>query len=261
TSFARNILNESFPDRWIGRGGRISWPARSPDLTPLDFFARHGRSGVDEAGGKGRGGWFPCLASRNRYAGGNPAPPTPPTPYVIAPQRPNPPPVRSAISLPRRPASLLSSSGTYNYAHTVTICLDGGPYHYMTFDRQSLPRVFAVVCQCCIDALQDAVRGRVVVVVVIVITTSRHHQDDDERAIMTTCTKCYDDFTRTCKSSPGSSYVGSAASEKDLAVRKREGKMKKKMRKDSPTRLGLRAGIDIIWSNREKLKTLPVDFR
>ncbi|EZA60089.1 hypothetical protein X777_13914, partial [Ooceraea biroi] len=38
TSFARNILNESFPDRWTGRGGRISWPARSPDLTPLDFF-------------------------------------------------------------------------------------------------------------------------------------------------------------------------------------------------------------------------------
>ncbi|EZA48673.1 hypothetical protein X777_13179, partial [Ooceraea biroi] len=32
------ILNESFPDRWIGRGGRISWPARSPDLMPLDFF-------------------------------------------------------------------------------------------------------------------------------------------------------------------------------------------------------------------------------
>ncbi|EZA51396.1 hypothetical protein X777_09665, partial [Ooceraea biroi] len=38
TSFARNILDESFPDRWIGRGGRISWPARSPDLTPLDLF-------------------------------------------------------------------------------------------------------------------------------------------------------------------------------------------------------------------------------
>ncbi|EZA48610.1 hypothetical protein X777_13623, partial [Ooceraea biroi] len=38
TSFARNILNESFPDRWTGRGGRISWPARSPDLTPLDLF-------------------------------------------------------------------------------------------------------------------------------------------------------------------------------------------------------------------------------
>jgi hypothetical protein len=24
--------------RWIGRGGRIAWPPRSPDLTPLDFF-------------------------------------------------------------------------------------------------------------------------------------------------------------------------------------------------------------------------------
>ena len=24
--------------RWIGRRGTIEWPARSPDLTPLDFF-------------------------------------------------------------------------------------------------------------------------------------------------------------------------------------------------------------------------------
>ena len=24
-------------DRWIGRGGTINWPPRSPDLTPLDF--------------------------------------------------------------------------------------------------------------------------------------------------------------------------------------------------------------------------------
>jgi hypothetical protein len=24
--------------RWIGRGGSITWPPRSPDLTPLDFF-------------------------------------------------------------------------------------------------------------------------------------------------------------------------------------------------------------------------------
>lgn len=32
------FLNESFPNRWIGRGGPISWPARSPDLNPLDFF-------------------------------------------------------------------------------------------------------------------------------------------------------------------------------------------------------------------------------
>lgn len=30
-------LNERFP-MWIGRFGSIPWPARSPDLTPLDFF-------------------------------------------------------------------------------------------------------------------------------------------------------------------------------------------------------------------------------
>ena len=24
--------------RWIGRGGPVAWPARSPDVTPLDFF-------------------------------------------------------------------------------------------------------------------------------------------------------------------------------------------------------------------------------
>lgn len=34
----RNHLNTLFPDRWIGRGGPVLWPARSPDLTPLDFF-------------------------------------------------------------------------------------------------------------------------------------------------------------------------------------------------------------------------------
>jgi hypothetical protein len=27
-----------YPDSWIGRGGPIHWPARSPDLTPLDYF-------------------------------------------------------------------------------------------------------------------------------------------------------------------------------------------------------------------------------
>ena len=31
-------LNEVFPNRWIGRGGPISWPPRSPDITPLDYF-------------------------------------------------------------------------------------------------------------------------------------------------------------------------------------------------------------------------------
>lgn len=34
----RNWLNEQYPNRWIGRGGPIPWPARSPDLTPMDFF-------------------------------------------------------------------------------------------------------------------------------------------------------------------------------------------------------------------------------
>lgn len=33
----RNFLNVSYP-RWIGRGGHRPWPARSPDLNPLDFF-------------------------------------------------------------------------------------------------------------------------------------------------------------------------------------------------------------------------------
>ena len=34
----RAWLNQKFDDRWIGRGGPISWAPRSPDLTPLDFF-------------------------------------------------------------------------------------------------------------------------------------------------------------------------------------------------------------------------------
>lgn len=35
---ARDILDVDFQGRWIGRGGPVHWPARSPDLTPLDFF-------------------------------------------------------------------------------------------------------------------------------------------------------------------------------------------------------------------------------
>lgn len=40
----RNLLNDMFPARWIGRGSQksqapIEWPPRSPDLSPLDFFA------------------------------------------------------------------------------------------------------------------------------------------------------------------------------------------------------------------------------
>ena len=34
----RSWLNDKFDDRWIGRGGSISWAPRSPDMTPLDFF-------------------------------------------------------------------------------------------------------------------------------------------------------------------------------------------------------------------------------
>ena len=34
----RDWLDEKFPDRWIGRRGPFDWPARSPDLTPCDFF-------------------------------------------------------------------------------------------------------------------------------------------------------------------------------------------------------------------------------
>lgn len=33
----RNYLDQTFPDRWIGRGSRMSWPARSPDFNPMDF--------------------------------------------------------------------------------------------------------------------------------------------------------------------------------------------------------------------------------
>ena len=38
TRIVRNYLDETFADTWIGRGGSINWPARSPDLNLLDFF-------------------------------------------------------------------------------------------------------------------------------------------------------------------------------------------------------------------------------
>ncbi|KAA6386810.1 MAG: putative transposable element tc3 transposase [Streblomastix strix] len=34
----RDLLDEEFPRRWIGRSGPIEWPPRSPDLTPLDYW-------------------------------------------------------------------------------------------------------------------------------------------------------------------------------------------------------------------------------
>lgn len=33
---ARQFLNDTFPDRWIGKYGPVAWPARSPDLTSCD---------------------------------------------------------------------------------------------------------------------------------------------------------------------------------------------------------------------------------
>lgn len=38
---ARQFLNRTYPNRWIGRGVEVPnqpWPPRSPDLNPLDFF-------------------------------------------------------------------------------------------------------------------------------------------------------------------------------------------------------------------------------
>lgn len=35
---ATEVLNEKFLNCWIGRRAEVKWPARSPDLTPLDFF-------------------------------------------------------------------------------------------------------------------------------------------------------------------------------------------------------------------------------
>ena len=34
----RAWLDSKFENQWIGRGGPIEWPPRSPDLTPCDFF-------------------------------------------------------------------------------------------------------------------------------------------------------------------------------------------------------------------------------
>ncbi|GFS75576.1 uncharacterized protein TNCV_3425211 [Trichonephila clavipes] len=34
----RSALDTAYPGRWIGRGGPINWPARSFDLSRLDFI-------------------------------------------------------------------------------------------------------------------------------------------------------------------------------------------------------------------------------
>lgn len=38
SSEVRQYLDRKLENRWIGRGGPIAWPPRSPDLTPPDFF-------------------------------------------------------------------------------------------------------------------------------------------------------------------------------------------------------------------------------
>jgi hypothetical protein len=37
TTIVTQHVNNMYPNRWIGRGSLIRWPARSPDLTLFDF--------------------------------------------------------------------------------------------------------------------------------------------------------------------------------------------------------------------------------
>jgi hypothetical protein len=34
----RDVLNNTYHGRWVGRGGPTAWPPLSPDLNPLDFY-------------------------------------------------------------------------------------------------------------------------------------------------------------------------------------------------------------------------------
>ncbi|EZA47877.1 hypothetical protein X777_15252, partial [Ooceraea biroi] len=47
----QEFLNNTFPNRWIGRGGPVAWPPKSPDLNPCDFFVGlHEKFGIYNAG-------------------------------------------------------------------------------------------------------------------------------------------------------------------------------------------------------------------
>ncbi|KOC70412.1 hypothetical protein WH47_02915, partial [Habropoda laboriosa] len=35
----KRFLNNTFANRWIGRGGPTAWPPRSPDCNPLDLWS------------------------------------------------------------------------------------------------------------------------------------------------------------------------------------------------------------------------------
>ena len=37
-AIVRDFLDQEYVNRWIGGGGPITWPPRSPNLTKLDFF-------------------------------------------------------------------------------------------------------------------------------------------------------------------------------------------------------------------------------
>ena len=55
-------LNESFPNRWLGRGGPVAWPPRSPDLTPLDYYLwRHMKTLVYETKVESRTALRDCI--------------------------------------------------------------------------------------------------------------------------------------------------------------------------------------------------------
>lgn len=41
TRIVRDTLNNKFPEKWIGRGFKFNWTARSPDLTPLIFMGHN----------------------------------------------------------------------------------------------------------------------------------------------------------------------------------------------------------------------------
>jgi len=34
----RDLLDESFPNLWLGRGGPVAWPQKSRNLTPLEYY-------------------------------------------------------------------------------------------------------------------------------------------------------------------------------------------------------------------------------
>ena len=39
--YSRQVMNEIFDEKWIGRGGPVAWPPRSPDLaSPENFLLR-----------------------------------------------------------------------------------------------------------------------------------------------------------------------------------------------------------------------------